>query len=271
MPNRPPVVPRLACILVEADVEAVLGFIRGEATARRQDAEAQGGAAFCDIHEISGADAQIHRPFGPQASHLTQFPDQKFIETTFDLRGWRRVSRPKSNPNFVLYEEFLDHVTDVHARHLQHWTSSKTYLIQSQIAPYPTLTREQSIVLGVVDAIGEHVFTAIDDHKMRSLSYIRWDGPMQLNMWGAPLPFEDSYDDLHSSEVLTRSRIYTYLERLGIDPVATFERRELTDAVLFSEDHPGPSASGYPDEADRYRDMVEGEGWFPKVAAGHWF
>ena len=232
----------------------------------------QAHAESLTLRELRGRSAYVSRSFGPQASHLTQFPDQKFIEDTFPLRGWRRVSRLACNPKFVLFEEHLDQVTDVNARHLAHWTGGTAYLIRSQIAPYG-LNREHSIVLGVPDDVGEHVFTAMNSDGMRSMSYISWNGPsMELHVWGEPWPFEDAEDEnLDKDAFISRNRICTFLERVGIDPESAFERRELEDPILFSEDHPGVAMPPAPDAAARYKSMVEDAGWFEKVQAGIWF
>ena len=267
-PMRPPVpqsghrlpgVPRLCCILVQAELADVLSFVRAEAQLQPRA-----------LHELTGPDARVDRSFGPQAAHLTQFPDRDFIRDTFALRGWRRVSRLRSNPEFVLFEEHLDQVTDVNLRHLQFWTGGPAYLVRSQIAPYG-LNKEHATVLGVVDAIGEHVFTAARADAMRSISYISWVGPKELHEWGTPWDFEDSHEGVDPALCLTRDRICSYLERIGIDPEASFDRRELDDTVLFTEDHPGTPVAPDPAAGERYREMVEGIGWFPRVQAGTWF
>ncbi len=252
-------VPRLCCILVEADLDDVLNFVRGDATAND-----------LTLNELRGEAAQVERSFGPQASHLTQFPDRDFIRDTFALRGWRRVSRLRSNPKFVLFEEHLDQVTDVNLRHLQFWTGGTAYLLRSQIAPYG-LDKEHATVLGVVDAIGEHVFTAARSDAMRSISYISWVGPKELHQWGSEWDFEDDYDGVDPSLCVTRDRICAYLDRIGINPEATFDRRELDDAVLFTEDHEGAPLEHDAEAGARFKDMVEGVGWFPRVQAGIWF
>lgn len=251
---------RLCCILVKADIEDVLSFVRAEATAREMT-----------LHELHGEEAQVERAFGPQTSFLTQFPDQEFIRETFSLRGWRRVSRLLANPKYVMFEEHLDQVTDVNLRHLQFWTGGETYLIRSQTAPYG-LNKEHAIALGVVDAIGEHGFTAATCDSMRSLSYISWTGTKkELHTFGEPWEIEDSYEGVAPSQVITRNRICYYLDRLGINPEATFDRRELGDAVLFTEDHHGTPMTPDPSGAERFLEMTEGVGWFPKVQLGIWF
>ena len=257
---RLPGVPRLCCILVKAELADVLGFVRAEAQLQERP-----------IYELHGEEAQVGRSFGPQVSHLTQFPDRDFIKDTFALRGWRRISRLRANPKFVLFEEHLDQVTDVNLRHLQFWTGGDAYLIRSQIAPYG-LQKEHAIVLGVVDAIGEHAFCAASENAMRSISYISWSGPKkELHQWGEPWDFEDSFEGVDPSDCLSRDRICSYLDRLGINSEATFDRRELDDPVLFTEDHHGTRVGDDPEAGERYREMVEGIGWFPRVQSGIWF
>ena len=216
-------VPRIHCVLVEADLDAVLGLIRGEATAALNSYEAD---------------------------------------------RWRRVSRLRCNPRFVLYEEYLDHVTMQMEMNLQYWTGGRAYLIYSQTAPYP-LDPDHARKLHLPDAPGSHGFVALDSDRMRRVFYQTEARPRYFAK-GAPWDIEDSYVGLKPRERITRDRLCIYMERLGIDPEATFERRELDDPVLFTQDHSGNPASGYPEEAARYDAMIE-RGWIGNIIDGRWF
>lgn len=117
---------------------------------------------------------------------------------------------------------------------------------------------------------------------MRSRQWMIIDNVVCLNgggerkiFWqkGEPWDFEDTseYEQRPPRQKMDRNRICTYLEKLGIDPEATFERRELDEPVLFTTDHEGASATKYPELADRYIQLQEPPNWIERIADGRWF
>ena len=139
--DRLPTVPRIFSILIEAELDSGLGFIRGEATSaeiRPQEGQDPSHSSIeVDKMELHSETAQIHRPFGREFYHNGKVPQMAFIAEDCDSRGWHRLSRLRSNPRFVLYREDLDRVTMKVECDLQRWTRGKTCRVFSQIAPYP--------------------------------------------------------------------------------------------------------------------------------------
>ena len=264
--------PRIGCLLVEADYADVLDRVRGEATAAHESGLKDPATAI-ELFELHGDAAQVHRPFGREAHYWAELPGLEFISDVFDLRGWRRVSRLRCNPGFVLFEEELDTVRPFMDLDLAVWTGGRVFGVMSQIAPYG-LSLEHEAKLMVNFAVGQHTFLAVDQARKRSVSYLASGtgaGSKRFHAQGEPWDFEDSYEGLKPRERITRDRICLYLERLGIDPESLFERRELDDPVLFTTDHAGPSACIYRDAADRYRRSINGDTDLQKIQAGTWF
>ena len=275
-PDRLPDVPRIHCYLVEAELEDVLGYCRGEATASRLSDEADPVESpyykFSEIHELTGEAAGIDRPFAPETSYLAQFPRFASL-SSYPLRGWRRVSQVRSNPRFVLWEGHFDSVRPMLETELQVWTGGACYLFFSQIAPYPG-DQELLDCLHINFPAGAHGLIACDAERMRKVVYSPTEsGRKRFWQKGPTWGFEDTeaYETLPPRHRLTRNRLCTYLERLGVDPEATFGRRELDNPVLFTTDHEGVSASRFPDLAERYCRQHEESLWTQKIIEGKWF
>lgn len=167
--HRLPNVPRIFVCLIEADIEDVLGYCRGEATATRLRAEQDTDLhTFAEIYERVGDAAQIDQAFGPELSYLAQFSQLKRL-TEYPLRGWRRVSRIRSNPRFILWECALDTVDVQDHYNLQFWTGGHVFRILSQISQYP-VDDQLALHLGINFKPPEHAFTAMDDNRQRSVS-----------------------------------------------------------------------------------------------------
>lgn len=274
MADRLPDVPRIFVCLVEADIEDVVAYCRGEASATRlgaeQDDEPSDYYKFAEIYELHGDAAQVDQTFGPELSYLGQFPHLTGLNA-YPLRGWRRVSRLRSNPRFVLWEESLDTVGPQDHYNLQFWTGGRVIRVLSQISDYP-MDDNIALHLGINFEPPEHSFTILDENRQRSVSY---GGGDKKTFWqkGDPWGFEDvgAYRTEPPRKRIGRDRICHYLEKFEIDPEATFERRELDDPVLFTTDHEGVSATIYPELADRYNQLHEPPNWIERIADGRWF
>lgn len=269
---RLPGIARFHVCFVEAELEEVAAYIRGEATASHENGVADGDPRPMRVYELCGAAARIDRPFGPEADYLGRLPGYNFLETTFPLRGWRRISRVRSNPRYVMWENPLDDVQIQSEYTLQYWTGSTVYRVFSQIAPYP-IDPAQAAWLSVNYAAPGHIFRMLQSDRMRSVSYGEHSAGRK-SFWqkGAPCAFEDSarYASRPPRERLTRNVICSYLDHLGIDPEATFQRRELDNPILFTTDHQGTPAWTSAEDAQRYRQSLERPHWTERLVDKTW-
>lgn len=269
---RLPGIARFHVCFVEAELDEVAAYIRGEATGAYENGVADGDPRPMRVYELHGTDAGIDRRFGPEADYLGRLPGYDFLETTFPLRGWRRISRVRSNPRFVMWENHLDDIQIQTEYNLQYWTGGTVYRVFSQIAPYP-LDPAQAAWLSVNYAAPGHIIKMLQADRMRSVSYGQHSAGRK-SFWqkGAPWGFEDvaRYAARPPRDRLTRNVICGYLDHLEIDPEATFERRELDDPILFTTDHEGTPAWTHPDEALRYRRGLEHPNWIDRIADGTW-
>ena len=270
-PMRLAQLPTLAATIVSAPFEDVRAYFRAfffglNETLRALDCE-QPGSGNRAYTEVTG-DAVRAAPYfgfcGP-----TYKPKHPAFHAFYPLWGYERISRISSQPDMTLVEGMNGSNVILTAEKLAIFLQAPVYTVFSRIAWSPT---DCGSMMNAPDMPktppGAHVFRALaaDYQKFEELSFdnrdravaVQHDGRRwRFDQRGQPCAFEqlDAYGRRPIRDRLTRDIICGYLDALGIDPEATFGRRELADATLYSSEGTGMAVP--PPACDRYARLFD--------------
>lgn len=279
--------PCFAVCFVETDLEHLADYFRGEAC----EVERRGGHPSFEVRGDAagiggpfGYDSSlIVNPFKDEIPYLTGVQKEKMVRNEerilsrlpewYPLRGRTRLSRLRCNPRWIMIEQYCNSIEPVMEHSLQQWTHGATYRFISQIGRDPT--EDMGLHYGIDNATGpgpgptpqlsqdryfiHHLMTYVapgaEVYDTTRYVQVYRDDRMKFTQSGKLLPFEkpETYQVSPPRNRLTRDIICSYLDAIGIDPEATFGRRELDDPILFTSDHPGIPCLSYTEHADRYR------------------
>ena len=242
-------IPSFHACFVASDLEDVASYFRG--LCHHMLANEYGLR-----YEVSGKGAVIEQPcFGPE---LDNYPNVDWLADIFPLRGYARISRVRSNPRFTMIEMAMNRFPDFHFEETFHeWTGADTYRIWSSISKDPCNQTPTRINMPVSEIA--HGLFYYGPGVGRWLACTKNSTGYKFHNRGPLLSFEnpDHYQKRYLRDRLNRNIICEYLEALGIDPEATFDRRELDDPILYTADHIGNTAAKYTDEGQRYEAFRE--------------
>ncbi|MHA3916458.1 hypothetical protein [Halovulum sp. GXIMD14793] len=242
--NEPlPDIPVISVIFVRTTFDEVASYYRGELlSAQESDPERE-------FYELRDEAAKIELGFGPDTDlcHI----DKRMAEA-YSLRGSVRVSIVRSNPSLVMVEQRANVVLPFEDQRLHQWTGCGVFQFWSTIGEDPL--KKLAPKLFHLGPIPENGFSYIDKNTGRHVCAYQDNTKAVYNSSGEPLDFErpSNYKKRRKLDRVNRELIFEYMSAIGVDPVATFLRRELDSPILFSSDHGGTPVTRYVKERDRY-------------------
>lgn len=239
--------PIVQAVFVQADISSVLARFRGESLSAEEIDE--DGVIWW---EVTGEDARIKEPLGFEA--LWQPDVLPWLESRYAVRGSERVSVVRSNPEFVLVEEACSIPNPYRSQDLKDWVGAPIYEFFSAIGPNP-MQDVPDKVFGETH-FPQHIMFASNQDNVRYVSTSK-EGSWKFESRGEMLPFErpEYYQRRFVKDRFNREIMGEYLAQLGIDPEATFVRRELDDPHLFTVDHEGDRLVSYQADKERYQKL----------------
>lgn len=257
-----PDVPWLNGLFVKADRMEVASRFRGAMARDPDDPDAN------EVYEVSGEDARVDLLFGPEMNLFKSVPPPlvEITEKTFELTGYARVSTVRSNPSWTFVEQHMDlegeqYVFDdwLGVPNIRIW-SLDGFFDPRRALGYDLYTGEQfPEVYG-----GPWVREGFSYHDEGT--YKRWvefghdiDEGTSFRRRGRPMWFEDTshYDAKKRRDRMRRAILFEILEKLGIDGISVFGRRELDDPLFYTTRIKGQPCDIYLDERRRWNELMQ--------------
>ncbi|MCW3783547.1 hypothetical protein OM960_18570 [Defluviimonas sp. CAU 1641] len=253
---------KLGFFLVEAPLKTVESLFRGIVLEiKRNMIEVQGepDKPYSMLREDR---ARIGEPFDYAFQYDVDrerfLRKPQWYQNLFPLRGIFRLSRVRSNLELVLVEFeglggtwplFDLNISIVSGAVVYKFSSTTRYTIYDSSPSYdPPRIPSQPVAFNSMSLVRP-------DGLVRSITAGKQNGKSFFRQYGDPLPFEnpDHYKKRIKTERFNRNILCDYLEALGVDPEATFDRRELDDPVLFTIDPDGELLDPYVEDLERWR------------------
>lgn len=254
MDVRLPDIPRIAVQLIQTDIEQVEAYFRGKYLDLKLNSIEIQGEDPQPYSILRGSEAGAENQF----QHPGEIPYLKYawVRERFKTWGLHRISRPRSNPEFVMIEGNGNLTQFFVSDHMAQAFDQPVYTFFSAIGwddfDAHLYSPEFKLPKG---ELFTHEFSAKRGTKLRDVLAIHDEGRYQFRQTGEPEWFEriEHYECRKIKDRLNRNVICEYLERMGIDPEGTFERRELDDAVLFTIDEFGEPLDGFTEDLEKFR------------------